>query len=202
MYFLLLQCPTSFILDYRKRSCGGVGRPLARRRGCDVITVGPSYKVKRPHEDKVRLMLSAFTDKSGGVASTTATPVTASSLVMDEKALKVVDLNRQLSAQNVADIHERICREMPVPPVFVEKLVAFHFGQLTLTVENLIQFFLFLESRFRRFAHSLHAFQNLGEEDREILLTANAPYYFQVILIKNGTFLFCTIELDIQNSLS
>jgi hypothetical protein len=133
-------------------------------------------------------MLSAFTDKSS-VSSTTATTPgttgTASSLVMDEKALKAVDLNRQLSAQNVADIHERICRELPVPAAFVEKLVAFHLGQLTLTVDNLTQFFLFLESRFRRFANSLHAFQNLGDEDREILLTANAPYYFQVIIIAN-----------------
>jgi hypothetical protein len=44
-------------------------------------------------------MLSAFTDKSVA-ASTTTIPVTsptASSLAMDEKALKVVDLNRQVS---------------------------------------------------------------------------------------------------------
>ena len=111
----------------------------------------------------------------------TTTPATvAAAPNMDEKALKVVDLNRQLSMQNIGDIHDRVCRETPVPSAFVEKLVAFHFGQLTLTVQNLTQFYLFLENRFRKFANQLDAFKNLGEEDREILLTTNAPFYFQV----------------------
>jgi hypothetical protein len=146
---------------------------MTKRRAWDV-GVG-SCKLKRPNEDKVRLMLAAIVaDKTSASAATSSS--------MDDKALKAVDLNRQMSTQNVGDVHERICREMPMPSSLVEKIVAFHFGQLSLTVENLTQYYLFLETRFRKFAHALHAFQNLGEEDQEILLTTNAPFYFQVIL--------------------
>ena len=150
-------------------------RSLTKRHSWDVLS-STSCKLKhRPNEDKLRLLIAQSLDEKTPTATTAPT--------MDEKALKVVDLNRQMSTQNVGDIHERVCREMPVPSAFVEKLVAFHFGQLTLTVENLTQYYLFLETRFRKFANQLHAFQNLGEEDREILLTTNAPFYFQVCFL-------------------
>lgn len=155
-----------------------------------------SFKLKRPNDERVSILLSSIADKTT-TSVTTPTSVT-SSVGMDEKALKAVDLNRQPTTQNVGDVHERICRENPVPEALVDKIVAFHFGQLTLTIDNLTQFYLFLEARFRKFAHALNVFQSLGTEDRDILLTNNAPYYFQVIIFfqKGASLLSPHVELN------
>ena len=154
---------------------------MTKRRGDWDVDVGPvAGKVKRLNEDKVRLMLSTLAEKTSASQSASAAASAPATLGSDDKTLRAVDLNRQMSTQNVGDLHERVCRETPMPSALVDKMVAFHFGQLTLTMENLTQYYLFLESRFRKFAQSVHAFQSLGAEDQDILLTTNAPFYFQV----------------------
>lgn len=128
-------------------------------------------KIRHKHDHKLKLMLTS-----------------EKSLVrpqgMEDKALKVVDSNRRLVSPNVGEIHERVCREIPMPQSLVDKIVAFHCGQLTLTVENLIQLNLFLETRFRRFAENIPEFMTLGEDDRNTLLLANSPYYFQLYMAR------------------
>ena len=164
---------------------------MTKRRGdWDVDVCVVTGKLKRPNEDKVRLMLSTVAEKTSSLTSASAAASAPATLSADDKTLRPVDLNRQMSTQNVGDLHERVCRENPMPAALVDKMVAFHFGQLTLTMENLTQYYLYLESRFRKFAHSVHAFQSLGAEDQDILLTSNAPFYFQVdsfcLFSKNG----------------
>lgn len=168
-----------------------------RRCDWDQGDVG-SCKLKRRNDAQVRpMLLSSVTDKTPSLSSLTQPsppPVTLSvassapaTIGLDEKALKAVDQNRQMWTQNLGDIHERVCRETPFPESLVNKIVTFHLGQMTMSMEALTQFYLFLESRFRRFAHALNAFQSLGAEDREILMTNNAPYYFQVIFVCTRT---------------
>lgn len=80
-----------------------------------------------------------------------------------------------------AEIHAWVCAQMPVPETFVDKLVAFHLGQLTLTVDDLTSYYLYLDARFARFAHHLPAFRAIASDnDRATLITANSPLYFQL----------------------
>ena len=67
-----------------------------------------------------------------------------------------------------------------VPELFVDKLVAFHFGHLSLTVDDLTSYFVHLDKTLAKFAYHVKEFRDLSENDRSALLMANAPQYFQL----------------------
>ena len=83
---------------------------------------------------------------------------------------------------------ENRCLKMEVQKqqksALASKFTSLHLGLNVLAMQDLKLLFLELEQKFRRKALALPEFQALSFEDREGLLLANSPLYFQLCLAK------------------
>ncbi len=109
-------------------------------------------------------------------------------VILDANPLSTMGLGAEVTeadlaavgSLNWAQIHKKVYSEARVPELFVDKLVAFHCGHLSLTVDDLTSYFMHLDKTFSKFAYHLKEFRDLSENDRSALLLANAPLYFQL----------------------
>jgi hypothetical protein len=60
---------------------------------------------------------------------------------------------------NFGQLYEQICRDLPMPETLVEKMIAFHLGQMALNVDDMSEMSAFMYHRFKRFAESLPGFR-------------------------------------------
>lgn len=81
-------------------------------------------------------------------------------------------------------IHKRVYAKSQVPQAFVDKLIAFHLGHLSLSVSDLTDYFLHLDRTFSEFAYNVPAFRQLSPNDQSTLLLNNSPLYFQLHLAR------------------
>ena len=88
----------------------------------------------------------------------------------------------QLQSQSLDSIHKLVSEKCHVSQDFVDKVIAFHLGHLTLTVEDLTGYFGFLDKTLYLFAHHCRDFNDLTAGDQHALLLDNAPIYFHLHL--------------------
>lgn len=81
-------------------------------------------------------------------------------------------------------IHQLIAQQSKVSADFVDKLVAFHLGHLSLSVEDVTEYFFQLDRRFHDFARHSLDYLTLTKNDQAALLIANAPLYYHLHLTR------------------
>ena len=81
-------------------------------------------------------------------------------------------------------IHKKVYELAKAPENFVDKVVAFHLGHMSLSTSDLTDYFLHLDQTFAEFAYSVPAFRDLTVNDQRTLLLNNSPLYFQFHLAK------------------
>jgi len=89
-----------------------------------------------------------------------------------------------IRTKSLPDIHKLITNQSKVPQIFVDKLVSLHMGHLSLSVEDLSEYFFHLDRVFNTFAHHSQDFQTLTKSDQAALLIANAPLYYHLYLTR------------------
>ncbi len=62
-------------------------------------------------------------------------------------------------SNNFGELYEQICRDLPMPESQVEKMIAFHLGQMALNVDDMSEMSAFMYHIFKRFAESLPGFR-------------------------------------------
>lgn len=97
-------------------------------------------------------------------------------------AKPIVDptLLKELSQIPTHEIHKRIKKEAKISEDFVDKLVAFHVGHFTLTLDDLMDYLVHLDRVFAHFAHHCPGFHELNPNDQSLLLMSNTSLYFQL----------------------
>ena len=89
-----------------------------------------------------------------------------------------------IQTKSLPEIHRLVVQQSKVPQNFVDKLVALHMGHLSLSVEDLSEYFFHLDRIFNTFAHHSLDFQTLTKNDQAALLIANAPMYYHLYLTR------------------
>jgi len=128
---------------------------------------------------------------------------------------------------NFGELYGQICRDLPMPESLVEKMIAFHLGQMALNVDDMSEMSAFMHHRFKRFAESLPGFrvthskldcnswpngnliclvftQELNQYDQDFLVNSNSSLYFQVELLQFAAsallnpFIYLTLVLSCE----
>lgn len=73
--------------------------------------------------------------------------------------MKVAESISMIYSTNFGELYEQICRDLPMPESLVEKMIAFHLGQMALNVDDMSEMSAFMYHRFKRFAESLPGFR-------------------------------------------
>ena len=89
-----------------------------------------------------------------------------------------------IQTKSLPEIHKLIANQSTVPQNFVDKLVSLHMGHLSLSVEDLSEYFFHLDRIFNTFAHHSVDFRTLTKNDQAALLIANAPMYYHLYLTR------------------
>ena len=123
---------------------------------------------------------------SSNVQSYNQIPIEESLIIRDEPSTKICYLldKDRVADQPLHQIHQLISEKAKVPQDFVDKLVAFHLGHLSLSVDDITQYFLHLDSILYSFAQHCPDFTALSKNDQNALLLANAPLYYHLYLTR------------------
>ena len=97
------------------------------------------------------------------------------------KTCQILD-DETIRTKSLPEIHKLILNQSKVPQIFVDKLVSLHMGHLSLSVEDLSEYFFHLDRIFNTFAHHSQDFLTLSKNDQAALLIANAPLYYHLYL--------------------
>ena len=89
-----------------------------------------------------------------------------------------------IQTKSLPEIHKLIVDQSKVPQNFVDKLVSLHMGHLSLSAEDLSEYFFHLDRIFNTFAHHVLDFRTLTKNDQAALLIANAPMYYHLYLTR------------------
>ena len=89
-----------------------------------------------------------------------------------------------IQTKSLPEIHKLVVKQSKVPQNFVDKLVSLHMGHLSLSVEDLSEYFFHLDRIFNTFAHHSLDFRTLTKNDQAALLIANAPMYYHLYLTR------------------
>ena len=93
-------------------------------------------------------------------------------------------LEEHLQKRPLHEIHGLIASRIEVSQDFVDKLIALHLGHISLTVEDLTEYFFHLDRIFHTFAHHSQDYLSLSKNDQAALLIANAPLYYHLYLTR------------------
>ena len=86
-----------------------------------------------------------------------------------------------LSSQTpTPEIHRKILQKAKLSEDFVDKLIAFHLGHFTLTLDDLMEYFVHSNQVFTHFAHHCPGFRELTPNDQSLILMSNSSLYFQL----------------------
>merc|ERR1739838_1014860 len=99
------------------------------------------------------------------------------------KTCQILD-DETIRTKSLPEIHKLILNQSKVPQIFVDKLVSLHMGHLSLSVEDLSEYFFHLDRIFNTFAHHSQDFLTLSKNDQAALLIANAPLYYHLYLTR------------------
>jgi len=78
------------------------------------------------------------------------------------------------------EIHQKILQKAKLSEDFVDKLIAFHLGHFTLTLDDLMEYFVHSNQVFAHFAHHCPGFRELTPNDQSLILMSNSTLYFQL----------------------
>ena len=105
------------------------------------------------------------------------------------KTCQILD-DETIRTKSLPEIHKLILNQSKVPQIFVDKLVSLHMGHLSLSVEDLSEYFFHLDRIFNTFAHHSQDFLTLSKNDQAALLIANAPLYYHLYLTRQVNIVF------------
>ena len=88
--------------------------------------------------------------------------------------------NCQTLPPSTPEIHRKILQKAKLSEDFVDKLIAFHLGHFTLTLDDLMEFFVHSNQVFAHFAHHCPGFRELTPNDQSLILMSNSSLYFQL----------------------
>merc|ERR1719433_883845 len=78
------------------------------------------------------------------------------------------------------EIHQKILQKAKLSEDFVDKLIGFHLGHFTLTLDDFMEYFVHSNQVFAHFAHHCPGFRELTPNDQSLILMSNSTLYFQL----------------------
>ena len=101
--------------------------------------------------------------------------------LVEQKNGGLFKIDPSLSSQTpTPEIHRKILQKAKLSEDFVDKLIAFHLGHFTLTLDDLMEYFVHSNQVFTHFAHHCPGFRELTPNDQSLILMSNSSLYFQL----------------------